>query len=126
MDRESDSGSLDEVVLRDEILEATYWMVTEEEIATTVEPADLDALLDATADEVEAAFARMDDAELLARTTDGYELTDRGEYEAKRRFVDSFGHVEAGHAHAECGPDCWCHDPEADEDDVCSTTPTPE
>jgi hypothetical protein len=126
MGSESDDGSLNNVVLRDEILEATYWMVTEEAIATAVDPADLVAFLDATTDEVRSTFDRLADEGLFGRTDDGYELTDRGEYEAKRRFADTFGHVEEGHSHAECGPDCWCHDPEADEDDVCSTTPTPE
>jgi hypothetical protein len=126
MGSESDDGSLNNVVLRDEILEATYWMVTEEAIATAVDPADLVAFLDATTDEVRSTFDRLADEGLFGRTDDGYELTDRGEYEAKRRFADTFGHVEEGHSHAECGPDCWCHDPEADEDDVCPTTPTPE
>jgi len=126
MGSESDSGSLDTVVLRDEILEAIYWMVTEEAIATSVAPTDLVAFLDATTDEVRSAFDRLVEEGLLARTNGGYGLTDRGEYEAKRRFVDSFGHVEEGHTHVECGPDCWCHDPEADEDEVCPTAPASE
>lgn len=126
MGSESDSGSLDTVVLRDEILEAIYWMVTEEAIATSVGPTDLVAFLDATTDEVRSAFDRLVEEGLLDRTNGGYGLTDRGEYEAKRRFVDSFGHVEEGHPHVECGPDCWCHDPEADEDAVCPTAPASE
>lgn len=126
MDSESDGGSLDAVVLRDEILEATYWMLNEEGISTTIEPADLVPFLDTADDDVDLAFDRLVDDGLLDREPDGYTLTDRGEYEAKRRFADTFGHVEESHSHVECGPDCWCHDPEADEDDVCQTAPAPE
>lgn len=126
MDSESNGDSLDAVVLRDEILEATYWMLREEELSDTVEPADLSAFLEATDDEIHTAFDRLGDDGLFERARGGYGLTDRGEYEAKRRFADTFGHVEEGHSHVECGPDCWCHDPEADEDDVCQTATTPE
>jgi hypothetical protein len=126
MDSESNGDSLDAVVLRDEILEATYWMLREAEISTAIEPADLSAFLDATDDDIRLAFDRLADDDLFERDAAGYELTDRGEHEAKRRFADTFGHLDEGHSHAECGPDCWCHDPEADEDDVCPTAPAPE
>lgn len=126
MDTESNGGSLDAIALRDEILEATYWMLREEEISERIEPADLGAFLDATDVEVRTAFEKLEADGLLERATGGYGLTDRGEREAKRRFADTFGHIGEGHSHVECGPDCWCHDPEADEDDVCPTATTPE
>ncbi|WP_338738978.1 hypothetical protein [Haloplanus salilacus] len=126
MGSESNGDQLDAVVLRDEILEATYWMLREEDISDTIEATDLTAFLDATDDDIRLVFDRLEDDELFERAADGYELTDRGEYEAKRRFADTFGHMEEGHSHAECGPDCWCHNPEADEEDVCPTAPAPE
>jgi hypothetical protein len=126
MASESNGDQLDAVVLRDEILEATYWMLREEDISDTIEATDLTAFLDATDDDIRLVFDRLEDDELFERAADGYELTDRGEYEAKRRFADTFGHMEEGHSHAECGPDCWCHNPEADEEDVCPTAPAPE
>jgi len=126
MGSESGSSSLDEITLRDEILESTYWMLHEEGIATTIQPADLVAFLDATGETLDSAFDRLHDDGLFERTGDGYELTDRGEYEAKRRFADTFGHMDETHSHVECGPDCWCHDPDADDDDVCTTAATGE
>lgn len=119
METGSRDGSPEEMRIRDEILEAGYWMLREECIESTIGPADLRVFVDATGDSVESAFERMASDGLFEQAAGGYDLTDRGEYEAKRRFVDSFGDLEEGHNHVECGPDCWCHD--LDSDEACYT-----
>jgi hypothetical protein len=112
-----DGDGVDYLFWRDEVLEATYWMVNEG-IESTVSPATLGGFLDATDEVLATTFDRMVDQELVDPTDDGYVLTDRGEREAKRRFVEEFGDIQGfGQSHADCGPDCWCHDVDhADEE----------
>jgi Mn-dependent DtxR family transcriptional regulator len=115
----SRDGSTEEMRLRDEILEAGYWMLREERIESSIGASDLQVFVGSTGDSIESAFERMASDGLFEQVGDGYDLTERGEYEAKRRFVDSFGDLEEGHNHVECGPDCWCHD--LDSEEACHT-----
>lgn len=95
---------------RDEVLEAAYWMMNEG-IESTVSPADLAGFLDASEDVLVSTFDRMAEQDLVRRVEGGYDFTDRGEDEAKRRFVEEFSDMQGfGESHADCGPDCWCHD----------------
>lgn len=115
----SRDGSAEEMRLRDEILEAGYWMLREERIESSIGASDLQVLVNSTGNSIESAFERMESDGLFEKVEDGYDLTERGEYEAKRRFVDSFGDLEEGHNYVECGPDCWCHD--LDSEEACHT-----
>lgn len=95
---------------RDEILEAGYWMMNEG-IENAVSPGDLTGFLDAPEGLLERTFDRMVEQGLIEAVAGGYDFTDRGEAEAKRRFVEEFGDMQGfGRSHADCGPDCWCHD----------------
>lgn len=115
----SRDGSAEEMRLRDEILEAGYWMLREECIESSIRPGDLQVFVDSSGESIESAFELMTSDGLFEEVRDGYDLTDRGEYEAKRRFVDSFGDLGESHNHVECGPDCWCHD--LDSEKACYT-----
>lgn len=119
MARDSDSsdGDFDELFWRDEVLEAMYWMIGEE-IEEVVAPSDLRGFLDASADTVERTFERLDDGGYVRETPHGYVFTEHGEQEAKRRFADEFADIRGfDTSHTDCGPDCWCHDPEHAEDE---------
>ncbi len=95
---------------RDEILEAAYWMMNEG-IESTVSPGDLLGFLDAGEETLQETFDRMTDQDLIKPADVGYVFTERGEYEAKRRFAEDFGDMQGfGEFHTDCGPDCWCHD----------------
>lgn len=115
MARESADGNY--LFWRDEVLEAAYWMMNEG-IESAVGPGDLDGFLDAPDDVLETTFDRMENQGLVESVEGGYDFTDRGEAAAKRRFVEEFGDIQGfGESHADCGPDCWCHDVDhADEE----------
>lgn len=105
---ESDGGEY--LFWRDEVLEAGYWMLNEG-IETTIAPGELMRFLDAPDAVLERTFDRMVEQELIEPVDGGYDFTDRGEAAAKRRFVEEFGDIQGfGESHADCGPDCWCHD----------------
>ena len=112
-----DPGEYDELFWRDEVLEATYWMLGED-IEEAVAPSDLRGFLDAPDEVVERTFADLDEGGFVRRTPRGYVFTDDGEREAKRRFADEFDDIQGfDAAHTDCGPDCWCHDPDHAEDE---------
>jgi hypothetical protein len=114
MARGSDASGeeFDRVFWRDEVLEATYWMVGEG-IEEAVAPADLRGFLDAPPGVLEATFGDLAEREYVRDTAHGYVFTERGEREARRRFADEFAGIQGfDAAHTDCGPDCWCHDPD--------------
>ena len=107
----------DDMFWRDEVLEATYWMIGEG-IEEAVAPADLRGFLDAPPGVLERTFEGLEGREYVRNTRHGYVFTERGEWEAKRRFADEFTDIQGFDAsHTDCGSDCWCHDPDhaADE-----------
>ena len=101
-------GELDALKVREEVLQAMYWMRSEgfgdaprvEELARflAVPQPTLGVYLDRFADEG-----------YLARAGAGYTLTDRGADLGKRAFAEEFAGL-TGQAHGECDDDCWCHE----------------
>jgi len=93
--------------VRDEVLQAMYWMRSEgigdapsaEELGRflAVPPATLRAFLD-----------RFVADGLLERRREGYGLTAQGEEAGKRTFADEMADL-TGASHGECDADCWCH-----------------
>lgn len=121
-DGDGTADGYDALFWRDELLEAMYWMIGEE-IESAVAPADLRGFLDAPSNEIERTFARLEDDTLVRATDRGYVFTERGEQEAKRRFADEFADIKGfDTSHTDCGPDCWCHDPDHAEDECPSET----
>lgn len=106
------SGEHDELFWRDEVLEASYWMLGEG-IEEAVAPPDLRGFLNAPDGRLERTFANLEERGLVRETSRGYVFTERGEREASRRFADEFADMQGFEtSHTDCGPDCWCHDPE--------------
>lgn len=116
-DSDSPDEGFDELFWRDEVLEAMYWMIGEG-IEEAITPSDLRGFLDAPSDVLEQVFADLEDRQQVRETSRGYVFTDDGEREAKRRFADEFADIQGFDAsHTDCGPDCWCHDPDHAEDE---------
>ena len=114
----SDAGpeDRDDLFWRDEVMEAMYWMLGEG-IEDAVDPADLRGFLDAPPDVLDRTFETLEDGGHLEAIDGGYVFTDRGDREAARRFADEFGDIQGfDEAHNDCGPDCWCHDPDYAEE----------
>lgn len=107
----------DDLFWRDEVLEATYWMLGEG-IEEAVAPGDLGGFLAADEDDVARTFADLEEAGYVRETARGYVFTERGETEASRRFADSFADIQGfDTSHTDCGADCWCHDPDHAEEE---------
>lgn len=108
----SNPSEYDGLFWRDEVLEATYWMLGEG-IEQAVAPGDLRGFLDAPDGTIEHTFADLAEKDLVRKTSRGFVFTDRGEREASRRFADEFRDIQGfDTSHTNCGPDCWCHDPD--------------
>jgi hypothetical protein len=80
---------LERLRIRDEVLQALYWMHAE-------------GLADAPP---AAELARF----LAVHAGDGYRLSDEGERQGKRAFADEFADMTR-QGHGECDEDCWCHE----------------
>ncbi len=100
-------SELDALRMREEVLQAMYWMRSE-------------GLADAPSGEELARFLAVPLATLapfldrfvgeghLERADDGYRLTAIGEEAGRRTFAEEFADLTRP-GHGECADDCWCH-----------------
>lgn len=94
--------------LRDEVLQAMYWMRAE---GIAQEPAgeELARFLAVPLAGLNPFLDRFVADGLLERVDAGYRLSADGEQAGKRVFADEFADL-TGSSHGECDDDCWCHD----------------
>lgn len=104
-------SEVEALFLRDEILQAMYWMKGEG-LAEAVTPADLCILLDSEEQKVAGQMEQLVAKGLLQLTGGRFALTTSGRGEGGRRFLDEFRDL-LRQGHGECGPDCWCHQAES-------------
>jgi hypothetical protein len=98
--------------VRDEVLQAMYWMRSEG-IAETCSPEELSRFLAVPAAVLAPYLRRFTEDGLLLEGGGGYELSATGSEIGKRAFADEFAGL-TGASHGECDENCWCHDsPEA-------------
>ena len=119
------AAALDGLYWRAEILQAVYWM-DGEGLASEVAPVALAAFLVADQASVARQLAQLA-ADGYLQVVDGprYRLTPLGRTEGGRSFRDEFADFMRGKpAHAECGPGCWCKDPNH-AGEPCPSTPAP-
>ena len=104
--------ALEVLRVRDEVLQAMYWMHSEgiSEAPTAVELSRFLAVPEGLLAEYLDRF--VEDG-LLAHSGACYSLSDRGMETGKRTFADEMADLTRP-THGECDADCWCHDsPEA-------------
>jgi hypothetical protein len=95
--------------VRDEVLQAMYWMRSEG-LAEAPEGAELARFLAVPEETLRAYLERFVEDGYLERVREtGYALTVRGEEAGKRTFADEFADLTRP-SHGECDADCWCHD----------------
>jgi hypothetical protein len=99
---------LERLRIRDEVLQAMYWMRSEG-IADAPTASDLSRFLAVPADVLGPYLESFADDGLLDPTGSGYRLTDEGQQLGKRSFADEFADMTKP-GHGECDDDCWCHD----------------
>jgi len=94
--------------VRDDVLQAMYWMHAEglADAPAAVELVRFLAIEPATLTPV---LERMVGDGDLERDGERHRLSERGRGEAKRSFADEFADMTRP-GHGECDEDCWCHD----------------
>ncbi len=108
-------SELEVMRVRDELLQAMYWM-RGEGLAEAPTVQELSTFLAVPADTLAVYVERFVDDGDLAVVDGGYSLTAAGAEAGKRSFADEFADLTKP-GHGECDDDCWCHDsPEAAAD----------
>lgn len=101
--------------VRDEVLQAMYWMRSEG-LAETCTPGQLASFLAVPAPTLTVYLERFLSDALLTFDDRGYALSDAGAELGRRTFAEEFADLTRP-GHGECDEDCWCHDsPEAAAD----------
>lgn len=103
---------LEALRVRDEVLQAMFWMRSEG-LAETTTPLQLATFLGVPAATLAPYLERFADDGLLLTQDGGYSLSERGGEMGKKTFAEDFAGL-TGSSHGECDENCWCHDsPEA-------------
>lgn len=99
---------LEALRIRDEVLQAMYWMRSE---GISEEPslAELGRCLAMTAECLGDYVERLEQEGYLSAARGGYRLTALGVETGKRSFADEFADLTRP-AHGECDESCWCHE----------------
>lgn len=101
-------SELEVLRVRDEVLQAMYWMRAEglADAPTASELARFLALEPKMLTPFLERFVR--DGQLASAAGGAYELTESGQEAGKRSFADEFADLTRP-SHGECDEDCWCH-----------------
>jgi DNA-binding MarR family transcriptional regulator len=94
--------------IRDEVLQAMYWMHSEG-IAETPSAKELARFLAVPHDTLSAYLDRFVEDGYLERLAEAYRLTAHGQETGKRTFAEEFADLTRP-THGECDEDCWCHE----------------
>jgi hypothetical protein len=101
-------GELDALKVREEVLQAMYWMRSEG-FGDAPGAEELARFLAVPATTLSVYLDRFADEGYLERVGEGFALTEVGAELGKRGFADEFAGL-TGQAHGECDEDCWCHE----------------
>src|SRR5947207_12384452 len=115
--------ALDALYWRAEILQALYWM-RGEGLAAAVSPAKLAEFLNVGVDDLAYHLRELVTDGYLTCVEGVFGLTKAGVEEGGRSFQDEFGDLTKP-AHYECGPGCWCQEPDH-IGEPCPSHPAPE
>ena len=101
-------GELDALRVREDVLQAMYWMRSEG-FGDTPKAEELARFLAVPDPTLTVYLDRFVEEGYLAQSGDGFSLTALGEELGKRTFAEEFAGL-TGQAHGECDDDCWCHE----------------
>ena len=101
-------GELDALRIRDEVLQAMYWMRSEG-IDDNPSAQVLARFLAVPPDTLGPYLERFVRDGYLEPVGGGFGMTDRGVETGKRTFAEEFADMTKP-GHGECDDDCWCHD----------------
>jgi len=100
-------SELDALRVRDEILQAMYWMRSEG-LADNATTASIASFLAVPTQSLTPYLERFTAEGLLVSSAAGFALSERGVEAGKRSFADEFADLTRP-THGECDADCWCH-----------------
>jgi len=100
-------SELEALQVRDEVLQAMYWMRSEG-LAERPAADELARFLAVPAETLRPFLDRFAVEGYLSLDGDRFELTDKGIEAGKRSFADEFADLTRP-THGECDEDCWCH-----------------
>jgi hypothetical protein len=101
-------SELEAIRIRDEVLQAMYWMRSEG-LADTPTAHELARFLAVPAATLSPYLERFGADGYLEPADGGWRLSPRGEEMGKRTFAEEFADLTKP-THGECDDDCWCHD----------------
>ncbi len=101
-------GELEALRVRDEVLQAMYWMRAEG-LAEASTADELARFLAVPATTLAPYLERFDADGYLESDAGRYRLTSEGEELGKRTFAEEFADLTRP-THGECDEDCWCHE----------------
>ena len=101
-------SELEALRIRDEVLQAMYWMRSEG-LADAPSAEELARFLAVPARTLSPYLDRFAADGFLERAGGSYRLTASGLEAGKRTFAEEFADLTRP-AHGECDDDCWCHD----------------
>lgn len=100
-------SELEALRVRDEVLQAMYWMRSEG-LAESPSVAELSRFLTVPAETLAPFLERFAADGYLEPTGTAFRLTERGQEAGKNTFADEFADLTRP-THGECDADCWCH-----------------
>ncbi|MBA2347335.1 MAG: hypothetical protein H0V81_03500 [Solirubrobacterales bacterium] len=100
-------NELEVLRIRDEVLQAMYWMRSEG-ISETPTAEELGRFLALPADELAPYLARFVADDLLLAAGSTFALSAAGEASGKRTFADEMADLTKP-THGECDENCWCN-----------------
>lgn len=101
-------SELDALRVREEVLQAMYWMRSEG-LGETPSAAELARFLAVPAETLTPYLERFVGEGYLEDSGDGYGLTALGIESGRRTFAEEFADLTRP-GHGECDADCWCHE----------------
>lgn len=101
-------SELEALRVRDEVLQAMYWMRSEG-LADTPSPKELARFLAVASETLGPYLERFAADGFLVAAGDGWRLTELGEETGKRTFAAEFADLTRP-THGECDDECWCHE----------------
>ena len=101
-------GELDALRVREEVLQAMFWMRSEG-LGDAPTTAELARFLAVSADTLAPYLERFALEGHLEPAGAGFSLTEKGLEAGKRTFAEEFADLTRP-GHGECDDDCWCHD----------------
>ena len=101
-------SELEYLRVRDEVLQAMYWMQAEG-LADAPPAVELARFLAVPAGTLLPYLERLAADGYIQPSGEGYSLTALGLDSGKRTFAEEFADMTKP-SHGECDADCWCHD----------------